>query len=123
MKTLKNKLAALLFLVSLLAIPMPALAAKDPCANTPDQKSIQNCVSKNPITHQIQVIVNFLSIGVGLVVILMIIMGGVQYVAAGDSPEALKNARARITNALIALVVYIFAFAFLQWLIPGGLFS
>lgn len=129
MKNFKNKLAALLLLLLVVATPFSALAATDPCANTTgksgqvSQSKLQGCITQTPTVHDINLIVNFLSAGVGLVVILMIIVGGVQYIAAGDSPDALKSARQRITNAVTALVIYIFLFAFLQWLIPGGLFS
>ena len=76
----------------------------------------------NPIVEDINVVVNFLSIGVGVVVIAFIIIGGIQYAAAGDNPQALTAAKQRIMNALIALFAYLFMVAFLQWLIPGGIF-
>jgi len=76
----------------------------------------------NPIVQDINVVINFLSIGVGVIVIIMIILGGIQYSMAGDNPQAVSAAKQRIMNALLALVVYIFMFAFLQWLIPGGIF-
>jgi hypothetical protein len=59
---------------------------------------------------------------VGIVVVIMITVGGIQYAAAGPDPSAVVAARKRISNALIALVLYIFMFAFLQWLVPGGIF-
>lgn len=57
---------------------------------------------------------------VGLVVVIMITVGGIQYSSARDNPQAVAAARGRIVNALIALVVYILTFAILQFLIPGG---
>ena len=51
----------------------------------------------------------------------------------GDLNEATLNSRLkmklelvrvkRITNSLIALFALLFTYAFLQWLIPGGVFS
>ena len=76
----------------------------------------------NPIVEDINLIVNFLSVGVGVVVIGMLILGGIQYSLAGDKPEAVNAAKQRIINALIALVAYLFIFAFVQWLVPGGVF-
>lgn len=70
-------------------------------------------------------IVNFtriLSGLVGIVIVIMITIGGIQYAAAGSDPGAVVAARKRIINALIALVLYIFMFSFLQWLVPGGIF-
>lgn len=66
--------------------------------------------------------INGLSALVGVVVILMVILGGIQYAASKDEPQKVKAARSRITNALIALAIYIFMYAFLQWVIPGGAF-
>lgn len=80
-------------------------------------------LNSNPIIKDINSIVNFLSIGVGVVVIAMLILGGIQYSMAGDKPEAVNAAKQRLINASIALVAYLFIFAFLQWLIPGGIFG
>lgn len=58
---------------------------------------------------------------VGVVVVIMIAVGGLQYSMARDNPQAVAAARGRIINALIALIFYIFSFAILQWLVPGGI--
>ena len=77
----------------------------------------------NPIVQDIQTVVNFLSAGVAIVVVGAIIYGGIQYAMAGDKPEAVTKAKQHITNALIALLAFIFLFSFVQWLIPGGVFD
>ncbi len=59
---------------------------------------------------------------VGIVVVMTIVIGGIQYSAARDNPQAVAAAKKRISQALIALVIYLFMFAFLQWLVPGGVF-
>jgi hypothetical protein len=63
----------------------------------------------------------FLSAGIGIVVVIMIIVGGIQYSSAGGDPQKVAQAKSKITNALLALVAYIFLYAILDWLIPGGL--
>ena len=88
----------------------------------PTPESLNECLNGNPIVRDLNKIVNFLSAGVGIVVIGMIILGGIQYMAAGDKVEAITSAKKRITNALIALLAFIFMFAFLQWVVPGGIF-
>lgn len=65
--------------------------------------------------------VAFLSGIAGLIIVISIVAGGVQYSAAGGDPSKVAAAKKRITNAIIALVALIFLFAFLQWLVPGGL--
>lgn len=76
----------------------------------------------NPIVEDIQLLVDFLSVGVGIIVVGVIIFGGIRYAAAGDNPQAVTAAKQHIVNGLIALVAYIFTFAFLQWIVPGGIF-
>lgn len=132
MQILKTKIS-LVLLVALLAITflMPVTAFADDCKTsaTPDGKNtatsseLKNCLKNNSIVTDLNIIINFLSVGVGVVVIAMIIVGGIQYSLAGDSSEAINKAKTRITNALIALVAYLFLFSFLQWIIPGGLFG
>jgi hypothetical protein len=90
------------------------------CNNSSDA-GINKCLKNNQIVKDINFIVDFLAGGVGIVVIATIIVGGVQYSLAGDNATATAAARQRITNGLIALAAFIFTFAFLQWLIPGGL--
>lgn len=107
-------LAAVVFV---LCASSTAHAASDvPAFAAPD-------LSGNPIVTDINQIVNFLSAGVGIVVTGVIIVGGIQYMTAGDNPQAITAAKKRITNALIALVAFLFMFAFLQWLVPGGVFN
>ncbi len=65
--------------------------------------------------------IDFLSIGVGVVVTAVVISGGIQYSTAGGDPAKVAAARKRLFNAGLALLAYIFLWAFLQWIIPGGI--
>jgi hypothetical protein len=65
---------------------------------------------------------NALAILVGIVIVIMIAVGGIQYTTARDDPQQVSAAKNRIRNAILALVFYLFTFAFLQWLVPGGVF-
>jgi uncharacterized membrane protein YraQ (UPF0718 family) len=145
MQKLKQKLKLLsltLLTLAALAAPISVMAATDPCHpennNPPGQPLTQNqlqsceacnqtCLSnslqKNPIVRDLDIIVNFLSGLVGIVVVGTLILGGIQYSMAGDSPDAVGKAKQRITNALLALVAFLLIFAFLQWIIPGGVFN
>ncbi|HET7827353.1 MAG TPA: hypothetical protein VFK97_00600 [Candidatus Saccharimonadales bacterium] len=92
-----------------------------PDCNDPSASGLQQCLKHNKIIVDLNYIIDFLSAGVGLVVVGSLILGGIQYTMAGGNPDAVGKAKHRITNALLALVVFIFIFAFLQWIIPGGL--
>jgi hypothetical protein len=89
--------------------------------DNPTQKDLNNCLNANPIIGDLNLVVNFLSAGVGIIITGSIIFAGIQYAFAGNNPNDLSAAKKRIENALIALVAFFFIFGFLQYLIPGGL--
>jgi uncharacterized membrane protein YraQ (UPF0718 family) len=103
--------------------PSGNTTATNECDKVNSSTQLTKCVQSNKIIVDLQNIVNFLSAGVGIVIIGMIILGGIQYSAAGDNQQGVASAKQRITNAFIALAIYLFMFAFLQWLIPGGVFG
>lgn len=87
-----------------------------------DKNNLQRCFAENPIIQYVQMFVNVLSGAVGIIVVIMVIVGGIQYSSAGGNPQAVAAAKKRIINAILALVALIFMYAFLQWLVPGGVF-
>lgn len=123
MKILKNKLKHALFLLPWVFLSSSQVIAATNCDSVSNSKQLKTCVQQNQIVQDLQMIINFLSAGVGVVIIAMIITGGIQYSMAGDNAQAVNAAKQRITNALIALLAFIFLFAFVQWLIPGGIFG
>lgn len=70
----------------------------------------------------ILLITNVLSGLAATVIVAVMITGGIQYSMAGADPSKVQAAKQKIYNALIALVLFIFGFAIIQWLVPGGLF-
>jgi cytochrome bd-type quinol oxidase subunit 2 len=121
MQKLKLKLifSGLILMTAATMSTGPALAV---CKN-PTQAGLKSCLSDNKLVGDLNDIVNFLSALVGVVVIAVIIMGGIQYSMAGPSSEAVNKAKTRIINGLIALVAFILIYSFLQWIIPGGVFG
>ena len=87
-----------------------------------------NCVSEgsgslddNPIITYLKSIINFLAIGVGLVTAISIVIGGFQFMSSRDNPQSIQAAQKRIWNGVIALLLFIFMYAILNFLVPGGL--
>jgi hypothetical protein len=76
----------------------------------------------NPILDMFLALLRFISAGVGLVVIASIIYAGIQYSASKGNPQQSEAAIKRVANSVIALLLYVFAFALLNFLVPGGLF-
>lgn len=66
-------------------------------------------------------LINFLSIGVGVIIIIMVIIGGLQYTTAGGDANKVAEARKKIFNAALSFLAFIFLYAFLQWIVPGGI--
>jgi hypothetical protein len=77
----------------------------------------------NPIIDAAFSIIRFLSVGVGVVVILSTVWAGIQYTLAHDDPNQVNEAKDRIRSNVIALIVFIFAYAILNYLIPGTFFQ
>jgi hypothetical protein len=129
LKMAKKYLLSLAVAVSFLAIFLTAVPAEAAplsskfCKSPDTAAEIQKCVSDNRIIKDLQAILNALTAGVAVIIVIMIIIGGIQYMTAGESPEAVNKAKQRIMNALIALLAFIFLGAFLQWLVPGGIFD
>jgi hypothetical protein len=62
-----------------------------------------------------------LNSAVALVVMLMLVIAGVQYITSAANPTSVAAAKKRLTNAIIALVMWLMMFAALQFLMPGGI--
>lgn len=88
------------------------------CAPKDEPLSPGNC----GILKYIRYAANFLSAAAGTIIVIMIIIGGIQYTSAGDNPQTVAAAKQKIRNAILALITFIFMMSFLEWLVPGGLF-
>lgn len=75
----------------------------------------------NPIINLVFSLIRFLTFGIGILIIFSIILSGFQYMTAQGNSQTTGKALKRIFNAVIALLLYIFAFAIMNYLVPGGL--
>jgi hypothetical protein len=66
-------------------------------------------------------IVRFLSAGVGIIIVGSLVFAGIQYTASRGDPSATAAAVKRVQNTLIALLIYIFSFAILNYIVPASL--
>ncbi len=73
------------------------------------------------IMTYVRAIIRFMGSLVGLVIIMMIIIGGVQYLTAAGNPSQVAAAKSRIQNAITGLFLFIFMYAILNYLVPGGI--
>jgi len=101
-----------------------SVAASEAECSQPATVAGGNCQSLSKcdlMSTYINPLIKFLAALVGVVVVVSVIIGGIQYSSSAGDPQAATAARKRITNAIIALVVFIFLYALLNFLIPGGL--
>jgi hypothetical protein len=113
-------LIAILFSVTLV---LPFLSAQvgavTPYSPPPSSCNASSC---NLLDTYIQPTIDLLSGMVGIVVVISLILGGIEYSSSEGDPQKSAKAKRRIANTLFALIAYFFLFAFLQFLIPNGLF-
>lgn len=128
--------------------PLPAVASPSsvpppltlPESPDPSSGTANSCDSANPeerceikaecsgdlsqdncgITRYLAILINLLSGMVGVTVVCVLIVGGIQYSTSAGDPQAAAAARKRISNALLALVAFGMMYGFLQWIVPGG---
>src|SRR5688572_15039029 len=61
----------------------------------------------NPILVYTRGIIKFLSGIFGLAIIIAIIVAGIQYITSQGYPDQVKNAKSRLTNAVVGLILFI----------------
>lgn len=96
----------------------PVTTSEDP-ALTPCKRASHCDVVKTYIDPLIAT----LAAGVGVVCAISIVVGGIQYASSAGDPQKAAAARSRITNTIIALIGFFLLFAFISWLLPGGLLN
>lgn len=66
--------------------------------------------------------IDLFSLCFGLIAVISLIAGGIQYSASQGDPQKTAMAKSRITNTILAIFAYLFLWTFLQFLVPGGAF-
>lgn len=106
--------------------PVADTGAGDVCGgkdqgNEPVKTSINiGCKGKgNPILDLSFAIIRFLSNGAGLVIIGSLIYAGIQYSGSRGDAQSTAMAVNRIQSTVFALLLFIFAYAIINYLVPG----
>jgi hypothetical protein len=82
------------------------------------------CEHKGPALLDLTfAIIHFLSDGVGLVVVASLIWAGIQYTTSAGDPQATATAVKRIRSNVVSLFLYIFAYAILNYVVPGAILN
>jgi hypothetical protein len=127
MKGLAVRFGILLYLILCLVLPSPAFAQTDvladPCSNVDIAKDSPTCQSrteKNPITgtdgllYKVSLVIAIIS---GIAAIIVIIVGGMQYVTSGGDSQKITSAKHTIVGAVIGLIVIVLAQTIITFII------
>lgn len=79
--------------------------------------------TQNGVWGLLLVVINILTAGVGIAAVGGIVYGAVLYTSAGGNADQTKKAIEFIRNVIIGVVAYALMFAFLNFIVPGGLFG
>lgn len=101
----------------------PSYATQENCGDI--ETSVIKCddTGGNSVVSAVLQLVNFLAVGVGIAVVGGIVWGGMLYASSnGDSSKA-KQGITTIVNAVLGLLLFIFMYALINFIVPGGLFT
>ena len=126
-KTLNKKILFFSVLFTIILSPSSIAFANLQCGVGPSNVTTNidlGCQTQgNAIMDMLFGIINFLSAGVGVVLIFSTVLAGIQWSAARDNPGSVEKAKSRLLSNLLALGLFIFAWALLNFLVPGGLLN
>ena len=93
-----------------------------PIDNTPEEVKTAILPDSWKIEDILNMILLVVTTGVGIAAVGAIVYAGVLYITARDNAGQVSKAKTMIMNTVIGVVAYILMWAFLQWIIPGGVF-
>lgn len=128
--------------LSLLAIPTVATASvkcPDQNGQTVDGQKVYCCGQAqtsidfkcesnktggaNTVTSLLLTIINFMAVGVGIAVVGGIVFGALRYTSADGNAAQAQQGITFIVNSVLGLILFIFMYAIINFLVPGGLFT
>ena len=109
-----------LVVVVMIVLPIGGMAYAD-CGGA--STAIINCnddsSGKTGTCHLLNLVIETMSIGIGILGVLGITITGTIYLTAGGNEERVKKAKRRLVEVVIGVVMYVLVGGVIQWLIPG----
>jgi hypothetical protein len=120
-----KSLILILCVLAPIAVASPAAYADDSklfaACNANDQTKTNKTIcpsqgtTKNPVNHILHVAANLLALISGLAAVILIIVSGISMITSGGNSEAVGNARKRVVNAVIGLVIIALAWTIISF--------
>lgn len=124
---MKKILVGFLMFISFASfLPAPAYADDKNCVNTSVLgNGSQYCEDEDGggVYHILNIALQILTYGVGILAVLGFVIVGTQYILARDNEAQVAKAKERLMQIVIGLVVYALLYIGLNFLIPGGVFG
>jgi hypothetical protein len=115
----------LLVVVGFLFLSVSAAAVFFPAVASAQPAEVEVCQSGDAcntfIDKYIEPFVTLLTVSIGIIAAISVVVAGIQFASAADDPGKVAKAKERMWKTVIGLVAYIFLFAFLNYLVPGGI--
>jgi hypothetical protein len=95
------------------------------CVSATTDPASTSCIesSCDLIKTYINPLITLLAGLVGVACVISLVIAGIQYTTSGGDPKKAAAAKSRITMTIIALFSFAFLYAFLQFIIPGGIIN
>ena len=101
------------------ALPIFPGPTGPPCP--PGTTKVNNDPSKGGIIGAYLVwVLRLFNLAIGGIIVLVLVLSGIMYITSAADPGRVKSAKKRIEQAITALVLYMFMFAILNFIVPGG---
>ena len=107
-----------LSLMSILFYGRAAFAGAPPPSGYSEPSSTAELSNINDIIHDT---VQFISAGIGVLLVVFLAEAGIRYLTAGNNSNQVAAAKKQIANIVLSLVLYIFGLVLLNYISPGGL--
>lgn len=107
--------------LSFITVPAFAEDSKPNCVKTSIIGGGEVCDSGkgNSVIQILNLIVDIMTVGIGILGVIGITIVGIQYLTAGGSEEKTRKAKRRMFEIVIGLVAYVLIYAALKWLLPN----
>lgn len=115
--------AAMVFMLGLSFLGSPAMATKQTVifGDQVEAAILKDCAGEEnghgeSIACILKLVVNIMTIGIGILGVIGISVAGIQYLTAGGNEEKTRKAKRRIFEVVIGMAVYVVLFGIIQWL-------
>ena len=110
-------------ILSFIANPVFAAETSDNITETTFFGNLKDDGQGCGIFTVLNLVVDILSIGIGILGVIGITVAGIQYLTAKDNESQVQKSKRRIGEVIIGLIAFTILYVFVQWLLPGGKLS